>query len=59
MKTNFEKYMKEVWESKEQVYQDFKKSGMKHYIDFIKNELKDIEIDYYIQDKENITGERK
>ena len=25
MKTNYDKYMEEVWESKEQVYQDFKK----------------------------------
>ncbi len=27
MKTNYDKYMEEVWENKEQVYQDFKKSG--------------------------------
>ncbi len=47
MKTNYDKYMEEVWESKERVYRDFKKSGFEHYTDFIKNELKNVQVIYH------------
>lgn len=46
MKSNYEKYIKETWEVKEQTYTDFKKSGFKNYTDFIKNDLKGIKIKY-------------
>ena len=39
MKDNYEKYMKEVWDMKEKVYRDFKKSGCKSFIVFINQDL--------------------
>ncbi len=47
MKNNYEKYIKEVWEMKDSVYNDFKKSGCKSYIDFIKKDSSDIKMVLY------------
>jgi len=41
MKSNYDKYMGEIIELKEKVYDDFKKSGFKSYCEYIKHELKD------------------
>ncbi|MBI4691293.1 MAG: hypothetical protein HY754_13675 [Nitrospirae bacterium] len=46
MKSNYEKYIKETWDIKEATYKDFKKSGVKSYADFIKNELRGVKIKY-------------
>lgn len=56
MKSNYEKYMKEVWDMKEKAYQDFKKSGYKHYIDFLKNELKNISLIYHKKQEKTQTA---
>ena len=34
MKSNYDKYINEVWDLKQKVYKDFKKSGHKNYINF-------------------------
>ncbi len=44
MKNNYEKYIKEVWEMKDKVYNDFKKSDCKSYIDFIKKDSLNIKM---------------
>jgi hypothetical protein len=49
MKTNYDKYIEEVWENKDQVYKDFLKSGYEHFTDFIKNEIKDINPVYHLK----------
>ncbi len=59
MKTNYDKYMEEVWESKARVYQDFKKSGFEHYTDFIKNELKNVRVIYHNKKVPVDTGKLK
>ena len=59
MKTNYDKYMEEVWESKERVYRDFKKSGFEHYTDFIKNELKNVQVIYHNKKEPVNTGKLK
>ena len=59
MKTNYDKYMEEVWESKGQVYQDFKKSGFERYTDFIKNELKNVRVIYHNKKEPADTGKLK
>ena len=46
MKNNYDKYIEEVWEMKDNAYNDFKKSGYKSYIEYIKNELKSIELPF-------------
>lgn len=44
MKNNYEKYMQEVWDMKDRVYKDFKKSGYTKYTDFLNNAMKNIHI---------------
>ena len=39
MKNNYIKYIKEVWKIKDDTYNDYKKSGCKSYIEFIKNDM--------------------
>lgn len=51
MKNDYERYMNEVWDMKENVYNDFIKSGKKSYIDFLKEELKDVKIKYKNQSR--------
>ena len=46
MKNDYEKYMNEVWKLKEQVYNEFKKSGKSSYVEFLKEELKNVKINY-------------
>ena len=46
MKSNYDKYIKETWEIKDKVYEDFKKSSYTNYIDFIKSETSKMNITY-------------
>ena len=46
MKSNYNKYMKEIWVMKEKVYEDFKKSDLKSYSEFIKKEIKKLKPTY-------------
>ena len=46
MKNDYDKYMNEVWKLKEKVYDDFKKSGKNSYIEFLREELKNVKIKY-------------
>ncbi len=46
MKNEYEKYMKEIWDIKEEVYRDYKKGGYKNYSDFLRKELKHLKIHY-------------
>ncbi|MFH1050957.1 MAG: hypothetical protein V1779_08545 [bacterium] len=41
--------LKEVWEMKERVYEDFKKSGFKNFLDFFESEMKEIGKKYNIK----------
>jgi len=41
MKSNYEKYMQEVRDMKDQAYHDFKASGFTKYSDYLHKELKD------------------
>lgn len=40
MKNDYAKHIKETWAMKDSAHADFKKSGFKSYIDFIKTDLK-------------------
>ncbi len=42
MKNDYEIVMKEVWNTKDQVYKDYLKSGNKSYIEYLKGEAKKI-----------------
>ena len=53
MKSNYNKYMEETWAMKERVYEDFKKSGLKSYSEFIKKEIKKLKPTY--RKKESLT----
>jgi len=44
MKNNYEKYIQEVWDMKQKAWEDYKKSGMKRYIDFIRQETSSMNI---------------
>jgi hypothetical protein len=44
MKNSYEKYIKEVGDIKEAVYNDFLRSGFKSYMDFLKSEAKKLNI---------------
>lgn len=44
MKSSYEKYIDEVRNLKSRNYEDFKKSGFSSYIDYMKEELKKINI---------------
>jgi len=46
MKSNYEKYIKEVWDMKDKAYLDFKKSGLKSYLEFLKKEIQGMKIVY-------------
>ena len=46
MKSNYEKYMKEVWAAKENLYKKFLKSGCKSFLEFIRSEIKPLKINY-------------
>jgi hypothetical protein len=46
MKNNYDKYIKEVWEMKEKAYNDFIKSGYQKYTEYLKNELKGLNLRY-------------
>jgi uncharacterized HAD superfamily protein len=46
MKSDFNKYMDEILDIKDIVHNDFKKSGTLTYQEFLKEELKDMEILY-------------
>ena len=46
-----DKSLEEVWEMKDKVYKDFRKSGYKYIIDFIKNDTKELELKYYIRNR--------
>lgn len=46
MKSEYEKYINEVREMKKDVYEEFKKSGHKSYVEFIKDEAKGKKILY-------------
>ncbi|MCP4134160.1 MAG: hypothetical protein GY754_24520 [bacterium] len=46
MKNEYEKYIEEVREMKDNVYEDFEKSDKENYVDFIKEELKGMKIQY-------------
>lgn len=52
MKSNYDKYMKETWTMKEKVYEDFKKSGMKSFSEFLKKEIRKLKPVY--RKKENL-----
>jgi len=55
MKNDYDKYINEVWELKEKAYKDFKKSGKKNYIEFIRNELSNLKVKYKNKPQEKIT----
>ena len=44
MKNDYAKYIKETWEMKDAAYADFKKSGFRSYLDFVKADLKGLKI---------------
>ena len=46
MKSNYEKYINEVWEMKQKSYNDYKVSGFLNYRDYLKNELKNYNLKY-------------
>jgi hypothetical protein len=46
MKSNYDKYMQEVWDMKDKAYEDFKKSSYACYADYVKNEVADLKIKY-------------
>ena len=46
MKNNYEKYISEVWEMKNNAYNDFKESKYSNYCEYAKNELKDTKLNY-------------
>lgn len=47
MKNNYDKYMNEVWDAKEKLYKKFFKSGCKSFLEFIRNEIKSLKINYH------------
>jgi hypothetical protein len=55
MKSNYEKYIKEVRDVKDTLYKKFKKSKYKSLLEFIKNELKDSSIKYATHTKEKVS----
>ena len=46
MKNSYDKYIEEVWEMKKNAYNDFKKNGHKSYVEYIKNELKSVDLPF-------------
>lgn len=46
MKSNYDKYMDEINVTKEKVYEDFIKSGHKKFSEFLKEDLKNIKLNY-------------
>ena len=51
MKSNYEKYIEEVWDMKDCVYKDFIKSGCSSYVEYIKKELKSLHMEYTSEDE--------
>lgn len=47
MENKIEKELKEIWDIKEELYNDFKTSEFNNYYDFIKNEIKDLKYNFY------------
>ena len=47
MKSNYDKYMNEVWDAKEKLYEKFLKSGYKSFLEFIRSEIKSLKINYH------------
>jgi hypothetical protein len=45
--TNYDKYINEVFQMKEKAHLDFLNSGYEHYTDFIREELKEMNILYH------------
>jgi hypothetical protein len=46
MRNDYEKYMEEISYIKNKAYNDYKKSGFKNYVEYIKNELKNEKINF-------------
>lgn len=46
MKSNYEKHIEETNALKEKVYEDFIKSGHKKFSEFLKEDLKNIKLNY-------------
>jgi hypothetical protein len=46
MKNNYEKYIQEVWDMKQRAWEDYQKSGIKSYVDFIHQEVSSMNIDH-------------
>ncbi len=42
MKTDYDKYIEQVWRMKEKVFEDFKTSGFATYMEYIHAETKDL-----------------
>jgi len=50
MKNNIEEELKEIWMVKEELYNDYKTSNFSNYYDFIKNEIKYLNFNFFIED---------
>ena len=52
--------LKEIWDIKEEMYSDFKSGNFSNYYDFIKNEIKNLEFNFYKknekEEKQQITA---
>ncbi len=55
MKNDYLKYINEVWQLKEKAYNDFKNSGKKSYVEYIRDELLNIKVKYRDKLNEKIT----
>ncbi len=42
MKTDYDKYIEQVWKMKDRAFEDFKKSGFKTYVEYIQAETKEL-----------------
>jgi hypothetical protein len=47
MESKIEIELKEIWEIKEELYNDFISSDFANYYDFVKNELKDLKYQFH------------
>jgi hypothetical protein len=55
MKTKDDQSLIEVWEMKEKVQIDFKKSSFDNFIDFVENDVKEIKKQFKIKNRKIIT----
>jgi hypothetical protein len=58
MKNNYDKYISEVFEMKDNVFSDFKNSGCKSYTEYIEKEMKSLKMKpaYHFQEENKRTA---